>query len=117
MSLSGTLVNVTLTAPDTAGEYFIGVIYSQDDTFNYADADVVFMYGGDMIVVEENEVQILIGDVNGDNRINTRDLSLMKRYVAGTATENELVFANSDINDDGKVNTRDISALKRLIAS
>ena len=113
---SGVLANVTLTAPETPGEYFIGIIYTQDDTFNNDEEDVVFTFGSDVITVEEAQVTVIPGDVNGDTKINSRDLSLIKKYISGVVNEDEIDFANADINVDGKVNTKDTALLKRLIA-
>ncbi|MBQ7670319.1 MAG: hypothetical protein IJS45_06315 [Clostridia bacterium] len=56
------------------------------------------------------------GDVNGDVKINSRDISLLKKYIASVVTNSDIFFAASDINNDGKVNTQDLSLLKRLVA-
>ncbi|HEX9059589.1 MAG TPA: non-reducing end alpha-L-arabinofuranosidase family hydrolase [Clostridia bacterium] len=53
------------------------------------------------------------GDVNGDGKINSTDLSLMKRYILETG--DLTVKAAGDLNGDGKVNSTDASILKRFI--
>ena len=58
----------------------------------------------------------LPGDVNGDCKLNSRDLSLLKRYVAGAVSDDDVVQVNVDIDGDGKTSSRDISALKKRIA-
>ncbi|MBQ7671095.1 MAG: hypothetical protein IJS45_10315, partial [Clostridia bacterium] len=59
----------------------------------------------------------LPGDVNGDKKLNSRDISVMKRCIASSLEEDDVVITvNADINGDGKINSRDLSALKRLIA-
>ena len=58
----------------------------------------------------------LLGDVNGDGKINSKDIAHIKKYVGTTISIDEIVVVNSDINGDGKVNTKDISAVKRIVA-
>ncbi|MBR0303310.1 MAG: BspA family leucine-rich repeat surface protein, partial [Clostridia bacterium] len=61
-------------------------------------------------------VQVLRGDANGDGKFNSKDLSLLKRIVAGTAEDGTYNAANADVNGDGKYTNKDVSALKRIIA-
>ena len=58
----------------------------------------------------------LMGDVNGDGRVNARDARLLLRYIAGLATEDELDLTVADYNGDSRVNARDARALLRFIA-
>ena len=60
--------------------------------------------------------QIVVGDVNGDGLITIRDLSDMKRLIAGAGDESEFVLANCDINGDGLLTIQDIAELKKLLA-
>jgi len=59
----------------------------------------------------------LAGDLNGDGKINSTDISLMKRYllkqIVDLPVEDDIKAA--DINKDGKVNSTDMSILKRVI--
>ena len=57
------------------------------------------------------------GDVDRSGKINTQDISAMKKYIASTYTDDDICVFNSDLNGDGKINTRDLSSLKRLVAS
>ena len=59
---------------------------------------------------------VLRGDANGDGKINAKDLSIVKRLVAGNAEAGTYDEANADVDGDGKFTAKDISALKRLIA-
>ena len=53
------------------------------------------------------------GDINGDGKVNNRDLGILQRYLNGgqaTAIEEML-----DVNGDGKVNNRDLGILQRIL--
>ncbi|MBR0303231.1 MAG: dockerin type I repeat-containing protein, partial [Clostridia bacterium] len=66
---------------------------------------------------DETEIEkVLPGDTNGDGKLNSKDLSLMKRCVAGTADPADFISWNTDINGDGKINTKDLTILKRLVS-
>lgn len=53
------------------------------------------------------------GDVNGDGRVNNRDLGILQRYL------NEWDIAidetATDLNGDGKVNNRDLGMIQQLL--
>lgn len=61
----------------------------------------------------EPSTDVLLGDVNGDNKVNTADLLLLKKYLLGLENESSIVFNNSDYNADTKINTLDLLMLKR----
>ncbi len=56
------------------------------------------------------------GDVNGDGVVNMKDLQMLKKFIAATATVDEIVYGNSDIDGDGTVGIKDIGALKSMLA-
>jgi hypothetical protein len=56
------------------------------------------------------------GDANGDGKVNARDITLIKKFIAGTIGDVYFDVYNSDFNGDEKINARDISAIKRFIA-
>ena len=57
--------------------------------------------------------EVMLGDVNGDGRVNARDARLLLRYIAGLV---ELDLAAADYNGDSKINARDARAILRAIA-
>ncbi|MBR0302365.1 MAG: dockerin type I repeat-containing protein [Clostridia bacterium] len=57
------------------------------------------------------------GDANGDNKINSKDLKLVKQFIVGDVDETEIQFDAVDLNGDGKVNSKDAKLLKQLIAN
>ena len=84
--------------------------------------DVVVQKGGCLTYTVKNvtadegdvvlpEITLAVGDVNGDEMINARDIGVFRKDF-GKAVEN---CANpyTDINGDGNVNARDINVLRR----
>ena len=55
---------------------------------------------------------IVLGDADGNGRLNNRDLALMQRYANGWEVE---VTAEADMDGDGAVNNRDLGLLQRTL--
>ena len=55
------------------------------------------------------------GDVNGDGVINSKDVTVLRRYIAG-GWNVKIIEANSDINGDGTINAKDVTLLRRYLA-
>lgn len=56
------------------------------------------------------------GDVNGDWAINTADVLLIQRYLAGAVTLNEKQKELADVNGDGTVSVADVLLIQRYLA-
>ncbi|MBQ2661266.1 MAG: InlB B-repeat-containing protein [Clostridia bacterium] len=56
-----------------------------------------------------------LGDLTGDNKVNSRDIALLQRCVTGMTELSEEEINAADINGDGKVNSRDIASLQRHV--
>jgi len=56
------------------------------------------------------------GDVNGDGKINSKDVTLIKRFISGVAAESDLILGAADVNGDGKTNAQDVTRIKRMIS-
>lgn len=60
--------------------------------------------------------QLLMGDINGDNMVNSIDCTLLQRYVLGISDLNlEDKYAVADLNQDGRINSIDCTILQRLV--
>ncbi len=55
------------------------------------------------------------GDVNEDNEINAKDVTMLRRYLAG-GWNVEINMLNSDVNNDGEINAKDVTILRRYLA-
>ena len=68
-----------------------------------------------------NVVDYDYGDANGDGEINTKDIILIRRYVAAkdpiTGISTIEVSTGADANGDGEINTKDIILVRRYVAA
>ena len=55
------------------------------------------------------------GDLNGDGKINIKDVVLIRRYIIGDY-DTKINENASNVDDDGKVNSADVILLRRYIA-
>ncbi len=112
---NGTLAVFTMRAPSEPGTYVIGVLDALGDVIDCNDTDIYFSYVNSTIEVEASS-QVLIGDVDGDGAVGLKDLTLLKKYKAGSVDITNIVAENSDIDGDGTISLKDIPALRKLIA-
>ena len=74
---------------------------------------------------EETEVipklDFIYGDVNGDGKINGRDVVKLAKYLAAynesTGESSVAVSPGADVNGDGKINGRDLVKLRKYLAN
>ena len=66
-------------------------------------------------------VAFIYGDVNGDGVINTKDVILLRKYIAAknpiTGECDVEISAGADANGDGVINTKDVILLRKYIAA
>ncbi len=58
----------------------------------------------------------LIGDVNSDGKLNSRDSLKLNSYLKSGTSLNEYQIKCADINGDGRINSRDMTNLKRHLS-
>ncbi len=63
----------------------------------------------------EEETTVVLGDVTGDGKINSRDTMMLKRYLAASVSADSINIINADVTEDGKVNSRDMIKLKKYM--
>ena len=98
------------------GVYPVTVSYdvSEPDIYNSAFEPVYFNLEQGSVTVRN----VLIGDVNGDGKVNGIDRTYLARHIAKWAGygENDIVYAAADVDANGKVNGIDRTVLARYIA-
>ena len=68
----------------------------------------------DALKAKAEELQYIMGDVNGDGKITALDLTMLTNRILGT-TSPAFVEAAADINGDGKITAQDLPLLTNLI--
>lgn len=110
---NGTILTLTFAIPAGTPEsdYALTVTYAADGIYDgdLNDLDVAVVNGG--ITVQN----LLPGDINGDNVLNAKDVTSLRRCLAGGYVVS-FVEALLDVNKDGALNAKDISLLRRALA-
>lgn len=76
--------------------------------------------GATLSVMDGGKVQascqvVLTGDINGEGKVNAKDVSLLARSLVGKTTLGDSQLAAAEIRKDGKVNGMDVSMLARSL--
>ena len=64
-------------------------------------------------VCSASAAAVVYGDVNGDGRVNNRDLGLLQQYLNGWEAAVDRIA--SDVNDDTRINNRDLGLLQQYL--
>ena len=64
---------------------------------------------------EENLDVYTLGDINGDSVVGTKDVTVLRRYIAG-GYDVTVVDEVLDVNRDAAITTKDVTTLRRFIA-
>ena len=98
--------------PELAGYRFTGWFTDEERTEALAD---------DFVPTESDRTlyasMVLIGDLDGNDKLTSRDISALKRYIAGSIPEDQVDLVAADANGDGKITSKDIAAVKKLVAN
>ena len=65
-----------------------------------------------MKIIDDLDVPLPSGDVNGDGRVNVSDVTALVNMILGVVPKDE---DSADVNGDGKVNVSDVTALINII--
>ena len=123
VEFNGDIATLTFTIKDDApaGVYPITVDYYKGNDGNYVDGEdvnydvnedpIAFIYvNGDVTIVSYRK-----GDINGDEKLNSKDATYLLRYLAGW--DNIRWFEQSmDVNGDSTINENDATHLLRYLA-
>lgn len=58
----------------------------------------------------------ILGDVDGDSKVNIKDVTIIQRTAASIITLTEVQTKFADVNADGKVNVNDATAIQKFVA-
>ena len=107
------LADVTALGLTKEGHRFAGWCTAEDGTgVVYAAGmkpEELCPDGGDTLTLYALWVPIVLGDADGNGRLNNRDLGLLQRYVNGWDVT---LCPEADINADGTLNNKDLGLLQ-----
>lgn len=66
------------------------------------------------IVVKFDDKEFVPGDVNGDGKINAKDVTMLMKYIVGTSVK-PFVEAAADFDGNGSINAKDVTKLMKHI--
>ena len=113
----GLLVTLTFNVKEKAeeGEYAVGVRLIE--CFDGDEEEVSLKVTDGTVKIAD----IMYGDVNGDGKVDGRDMIRLKKYLANYDDETGIstveIFGGADCNGDNKVDGRDLIRLKKYLAN
>lgn len=110
---NGTLVTLTFTVDENIdeGDYGVYINYNEGNIYNHNLEDVNPAVIQGKIVVSD----YIPGDINGDKNVTIKDVTVLRRHIAGGYAQS-IVEAALDVNRDGSVTIKDATILSRFIA-
>ena len=95
-----------------SGTYELTVKHDNKNFTNVAGDQVDFAAQHASVKVNgASDPEPIYGDVNGDGKVNNRDLGVMQKYLNGF--EITIDEKAADLTGDGKINNRDLGALQK----
>ena len=125
VSLSDTDTDINTATRLTDGEYTDQV---SGETFTVANGKLSGTVKAGAIVVlyiPEEEPEVMIGDLNGDEKVDIQDITILQRHLAEFKNEdgtpivdesNPTRFKVADFNCDGKIDVQDVTAMQYKVA-
>lgn len=105
---TASLIEADMTTFSSAGTKSIRISYAG-------------LYAYITVTVTEKETTIRYGDANNDGNIDTKDLVLLRRYLANynydTNTSTVAITSGGDANGDGQIDTKDLVLIRRYLAN
>lgn len=105
---------------DAMGTYY----YGQSDTEYYMAAQMLQSAMDALVLLSDvppseptpDEVYVLLGDVDGDNKVSVKDATFIQKCVAGLNTLETFGEFSADANRDGVVNIKDATEIQKHLA-
>lgn len=88
--------------------YVVKAVYTDGTTSDWSNVQLVTLTG-------ESTVDYLLGDVNGDGRVDVADVAILIDIVLGKETTDAYPIERTDVNHDSDVDVADVSRLIDII--
>ena len=109
ISANGTVATIVFTVNQEKDDY--GFVLTVDSNNTFACGEGIVPVDVEFAASTVTEKNFMVGDLNGDGKVNAIDGNLCRRVIVGTDEFNPA----ADINGDGKVNAIDGSLIVSLI--
>ncbi|MBR6902912.1 MAG: hypothetical protein IKN39_03380, partial [Clostridia bacterium] len=108
-----TFATLTFAVAENAalGEYRITVDYDYDDIFNIYETNIDFAVINGIVTINDH----LPGDINGDGKVNNKDIVRLFKYLSDWDVEVDSKAL--DVNGDGAVNNKDLLRLFKYLSN
>lgn len=113
VSNDGTILTLTFQVSADAADndnLNIEVSYYPGDIYNEKMESVNIQTVNGCITV----IDYVPGDVNGDNQITGKDVTLVRRHIVG-GYDQDINVSAADVNEDGRINGKDVTLIRRFI--
>lgn len=97
---------------DSAAAYAYETVGSYTGTYMGDNISEYFDSSSDTSLVSSDKAVYKRGDINSDGKINARDLTILRMYIAGKIYNSDYVY---DVTGDGNVNSLDAMNLKMIL--
>lgn len=101
--------------PKTPEATVLLTLYISSSDENFELLSIPVNYAVDATEVEEEEPSYTLGDVNSDNKVDAKDVILVRRHLAGGYGVT-IVEVAANVNGDAKLDVKDVVTLRRFIA-
>ena len=112
VNVNGVFATLTFTVSKNAPEALspLTIAFEPDDIYNSNEVPI-------SLTVAQGGVNVRPyrpGDINGDGKVNNKDLTALAKYLAGF--DGSYIEYNLDTNGDGRINNRDLTRLAQYLA-
>ena len=117
-NINGDFLFATLyfdVADNASGKQNITLSYDENNVYNIDEDNIKFVVMNGSVTAKEI-AHVLIGDANGDGRINIRDVTAIQRHIAEAMILTGEGLAAADVNGDGTVTVDDATLLQMFLA-
>lgn len=86
------------------------------DTFTIDESCINYLKGSDTFVLSAVWENIVVpGDADGNGKINTADVLLIRQYLVSLVSEDDINIANADVDHNGTLSTGDVLAIRQYL--